>query len=254
MVGPLQRRQLMCTVCHGRAILSAMGLTYRGGDSCWGPPGPASAWPRVLCSATVRVRALTVPDTYEFSPPEFPDHRGRFVAPFQEPAFVEAVGHPLTVAQVNNSTSARGVIRGMHFARVPPGQAKYVYCPSGSLIDFVVDVRVGSPAFGRWDSVRLDGDRLNAVYLAEGVGHGFVALEDGTQATYLCSTGYDPSREHGFDPFDAGVGLPWPSDVEPVLSEKDQTAPALDELRAAGLLPDYADCTALYERLRSAAR
>jgi dTDP-4-dehydrorhamnose 3,5-epimerase len=200
----------------------------------------------------VQVRALKVPDTYEFSPPAFPDHRGRFVAPFQGEAFAEAVGHELTVAQVNHSVSARGVIRGMHFADVPPGQAKYVYCPAGSLIDFMVDVRVGSPTFGVWDSVRLDAEQLNAVYLAEGIGHGFVALEDGTQMIYLCSTGYNPGRERGFDPFDPEVGLPWPSDVEPVLSEKDRAAPGLSEARAAGLLPDYAECAAFYERLRSA--
>lgn len=200
----------------------------------------------------MQVRALKVPDTYEFSPPAFDDHRGRFVAPFQGEVFTGAVGHPLTVAQVNHSVSARGVIRGVHFAEVPPGQAKYVYCPAGSLIDVVVDVRVGSPTFGVWDSVRLDAGRLNAVYVAEGIGHGFVALEDGTEMVYLCSTGYNPSREHGFDPFDPELGLPWPDGVQPVLSEKDAAAPSLADARSAGLLPDYAECTAYYERLRSA--
>jgi dTDP-4-dehydrorhamnose 3,5-epimerase len=91
----------------------------------------------------MQVRQLTVPDAFEFTPPNFPDHRGLFVAPFQEEAFAKAVGHPLRLGQSNHSVSRRGVIRGMHFADVPPGQAKYVYCPRGAVLDVILDVRAG---------------------------------------------------------------------------------------------------------------
>ncbi|WP_028661567.1 dTDP-4-dehydrorhamnose 3,5-epimerase family protein [Saccharomonospora saliphila] len=200
----------------------------------------------------MHVRELAVPDAYEFAPPVFPDQRGLFVAPFQEHAFVKAVGHPLRVAQMNHSLSRRGTVRGVHFADTPPGQAKYVYCAQGALLDVVVDVRVGSPTFGRHEVVRLDSTDYRGLYLAEGLGHAFMALDDDTTMVYLCSTGYNPAAEHGVTPLDPALGIPWPADIEPLLSDKDATAPTLAEAERADLLPRYEDCTAHYERLRRA--
>ncbi|WP_329055500.1 dTDP-4-dehydrorhamnose 3,5-epimerase [Amycolatopsis sp. NBC_01488] len=197
-------------------------------------------------------RRLSVPDAFEFSPRAFPDERGLFVAPFQEEVLREAVGHPLRLAQANHSVSRRGAIRGIHFADTPPGQAKYIYCARGSLLDVVVDLRVGSPSFGTWDAVRLDSQRFNSAYLAEGLGHGFIALEDDTVMAYLCSEPYNPTGEHGITPLDPALGLPWPADIEPILSEKDRTAPTLAEAQEQGLLPSYQDCVAYYDKLRSA--
>ena len=201
----------------------------------------------------MKVRELSVPGAFEFVPAVFPDDRGLFVAPYSSAAFVEAVGHPLHVAQANTSVSRRGVVRGVHFADVPPGQAKYVYCPRGALLDVIVDIRVGSPTFGRWDAVRLDDAEYRAVYLAEGLGHAFVATEDATTMAYLCSTGYNPATEHTVDPLDPALGLPWPSDLPLVLSDRDRAAPRLADALAAALLPEYAACQARYTELRSAA-
>jgi epimerase EvaD len=200
----------------------------------------------------MQFRRLSVPDAYEFFPRAFSDDRGLFVAPFQDEAFQEAVGHPLRLGQSNHSVSRRGAIRGIHFADTPPGQAKYVYCPRGSLLDVVVDLRVGSPTFGTWDAVRLDAREYRAVYVAEGLGHGFIALEDDTVMAYLCSEPYNPSGEHGITPLDPALDLPWPADLEPVLSGKDLDAPTLAEAREQGLLPVYGDCVAYYDKLRSA--
>jgi 5-epimerase len=194
-------------------------------------------------------RGLAVRDAYEFIPQVYRDTRGQFVAPYQEAVFRQTLGHSLIVAQTNHSVSRRGTIRGVHFAETPPGQAKYVYCPRGVLLDVVVDVRVGSPTFGRWVAIRLDSNTFRAVYLAEGLGHAFIALEEGTTMTYLCSTGYSPSREHGITPLDPALGLPWPAELEPVLSDKDSSAPTLAEAERAGLLPDYDDCLAYYKYL-----
>lgn len=199
----------------------------------------------------MQYRELAVPDAFEFTPPSFPDHRGLFTAPFQEQTFVAARGHPLHVAQSNHSLSRHGTIRGVHFADTPPGQAKYVYCPSGAVLDVVVDLRVGSPTFGRWDTVRLDTTDYRAVYVAEGLGHAFVALADDTVVAYLCSTGYNPAAEHGINPFDPELALPWPDDVEAILSDKDRAAPTLERARADGLLPDYAACLQRYAALRA---
>jgi dTDP-4-dehydrorhamnose 3,5-epimerase len=198
----------------------------------------------------VKVRELAVPDSYEVSTDVFPDERGLFLNPFRADVLAEAIGHPLTVAQTNHSASRRGVVRGVHFTLVPPGQAKYVYCPRGAAFDVVVDVRVGSPTFGRHEVVRIDDRDFRAVYLAEGLGHMVVALEDDTVVSYLCSTGYDPAREKGVSPTDPQLDLPWPTEAEPVLSPRDLAAPTLREAAEQGLLPAYEQCRALYARLR----
>jgi dTDP-4-dehydrorhamnose 3,5-epimerase len=187
----------------------------------------------------VQSKALSIPGAWVFEPTRFEDDRGLFVSPYQEAAFVEATGAPLVVAQSNHSVSRRGVIRGVHFADVPPGQAKYVYCPRGALLDIVVDVRVGSPTFGAHEAVVLDAGSYRAVYLSEGLGHAFCALEDDTVASYLCSTPYAPAIERTVSPLDPALALPWPSDITPVLSDKDSGGPTLAEAAAQGLLPHY---------------
>jgi dTDP-4-dehydrorhamnose 3,5-epimerase len=199
----------------------------------------------------VQVRELKISDAWEFSPRVFGDDRGAFLEWFKADAFLEAVGHPLTLAQANHSVSRRGVLRGVHFATVPPSQAKYVYCPRGAVLDVIIDIRVGSPTFGEWDAVQLDDVDRRAVYLAEGLGHAFMALQDDTTVTYLCSTGYAPTREFGTHPLDPALGLPWPDGIEAVLSDKDAAAPTLAEAAEQGLLPTYADCQAFYRSLRA---
>ncbi|HEY0637015.1 MAG TPA: dTDP-4-dehydrorhamnose 3,5-epimerase family protein [Pseudonocardiaceae bacterium] len=201
----------------------------------------------------MKVRDLSVPGAFEFSPTVFPDSRGLFLTPYTEESFVEVLGHPLHVAQTNHSVSRRGVVRGVHFAAVPPGQAKYVYCPRGAFLDVVVDLREGSPTFGQWDVVHCDETSLRAVYVSEGLGHAMVALTDDTAISYLCSAGYNPGAEFAINPMDPELALPWPDDVELVLSERDLAAPSLADTRAAGRLPSYQACLARYAELRAAA-
>lgn len=174
------------------------------------------------------------------------DDRGTFLEAFRGEELSAAIGHRLFTQQVNCSVSRKGVLRGVHFADVPPGQAKYVTCVSGAVLDVGVDLRVGSPTFGRWQAVRLDDDTRRGVYLAEGLGHAFLALSDEAVVFYMCSTPYAPGREHGVDPLDPDLGIDWPTEAEPVLSPKDADAPGLSAAREAGLLPTYADCRAHY--------
>ncbi|MGL5863737.1 MAG: dTDP-4-dehydrorhamnose 3,5-epimerase family protein, partial [Phycicoccus sp.] len=132
---------------------------------------------------------------------------------------------------------------------VPPGQGKYVTAASGALVDYVVDIRVGSPTFGRWEAVLLDTVDRRAVWLSEGLGHAFCAVDDDTTAVYLCTSAYDPTAEHGVNPLDPAVGLTLPDGITPRLSAKDAAAPGLEDAASSGLLPTMAACAARAEAL-----
>jgi dTDP-4-dehydrorhamnose 3,5-epimerase len=197
----------------------------------------------------VKVTELAVPDAFVIYPRQFHDDRGVFLEWYRHEAVSEAIGHPLQLAQANFSVSKRGALRGVHYAAVPPGQAKYVTCVHGAVLDVVVDVRVGSPEFGQWDAVRLDDQEHAAIYLSEGLGHAFVALTDDATVVYLCSSVFDPVAECGLNPLDPGIGIQWPADLQLLLSDKDVAAPTLDVAAAAGALPNYAECRSRYATL-----
>lgn len=194
---------------------------------------------------------MAVPGAWVFTPKLRADDRGRFLEAFTADSLREATGRDLDLAQVNTSVSRAGVLRGIHFSDVPPGQAKYVQCVHGAVVDVVVDVREGSPTFGAADWALLDDRSRRSVFVPEGLGHGFLALSDDAAVTYLCSTAYAPGREHGVDPF--SVGVDWQAlareaageragsvvGKEPILSDKDRGAPTLAEARTQGMLPGY---------------
>jgi dTDP-4-dehydrorhamnose 3,5-epimerase len=194
----------------------------------------------------MEVRQLAVPGAWEFTPRQYPDDRGIFLEWFRADIVSRTIGHSFEIAQSNQSVSRRGTVRGIHYAEVPPSQAKYVYCATGAVLDVIVDIRAGSPTFSVVDTVRLDDVDRRAVYVSEGLGHAFMALTDDATVTYLCSTSYAPNREHGVNPLDPALNIPWPKDVKPLLSEKDLEAPFLAEAAEEGLLPTYAECLAYY--------
>jgi dTDP-4-dehydrorhamnose 3,5-epimerase len=193
---------------------------------------------------------LSIGGAWLYSPRVWPDQRGRFFELFRGQEFARDLGYRLEVAQVNCSVSHRGVIRGIHFADVPPGQAKFVCCVQGRILDVVVDLRAGSPTFRRWQAVELAGADGRAVFLAEGLGHAFTPLSDEATVVYLCSTGYDPDAEHGVHPLDPDLGIGWPAGADVVLSGKDAAAPGLAEALRLGLLPGYDACLARARALR----
>ncbi|MFJ2267250.1 dTDP-4-dehydrorhamnose 3,5-epimerase [Streptomyces sp. NPDC087228] len=197
------------------------------------------------------MRQLSIAGAWVHEPKVFPDSRGSFHEWFKASELSEAVGHTLRLAQANFSHSSRGTLRGVHFADVPPSQAKYVKCVRGAVLDVIVDIRLGSPTYKRWEAVRLDDADHHAVYLAEGLGHAFMALTDDASVVYLCSEGYAPGREHGINPLDPGLGIEWPAEITPLLSDKDAAAPSLAEAEEQGLLPSYEACQAYYAQLRA---
>lgn len=200
--------------------------------------------------SNVQIRELSIPDSYEITPIQREDDRGMFVEWYRHDLLEKAVGHSLKLRQANMSVSKRGVVRGIHFADIPPGQAKYVMAPHGAVLDFVVDIRVGSPTFGQWDSVLLDGVSRRAIYIGEGLGHAFVALTEDATVTYLVSDTYRAGNEHGIDPTDPAIGLVFPAELTALLlSPKDTAAPSLAEAKEQGLLPTWTNTRTFYESL-----
>lgn len=199
------------------------------------------------------MEALSIEGAWVYTPRIFPDNRGLFNEWYRIGEFAADLGYPLDLRQVNCSVSKWGVIRGIHFTEVPPGQAKYVFCPSGALIDVIVDLRVGSPTFLRWEAVRLDETDRRAVFLEHGLGHAITALSPLATAVYLCTSSYAPATDHDIHPLDPDIGISWPAGHEIILSAKDEAAPSLADLRDKGLLPTYAQCMQAADEMRARA-
>ena len=146
--------------------------------------------------------------------------------------------------------SKKGTVRGIHYAQIPPSQAKYVTALRGAVLDFVIDIRVGSPTFGKWDSVLLDDLDRKAVYISEGIGHCFVALTPNATVSYLVNATFNAEREFGINPLDEEIGLKL--EIEPsklLLAPKDVAAPSLAEAAELGILPTWDEAKKLYASL-----
>jgi NDP-hexose 3,5-(Or5-) epimerase len=185
---------------------------------------------------------MSIPDAYRIEPEPLMDSRGRFYELVKDSAMLDGSGWGLTVRQVNFSVSQRNTLRGIHGTTVPPGQAKLVTCVRGAALDIAVDIRVGSPTFGQYDITYQSPESGTAVYMPDGIGHAFLALEDDTSMCYLCSTEYVPGTMIDIDALDPGLALPWELTGPPIRSAKDAVAPTLAQAAAAGLLPTYEQC------------
>jgi dTDP-4-dehydrorhamnose 3,5-epimerase len=156
------------------------------------------------------------------------DTRGFFVETFRTDAWAEA-GVDAEFVQDNHSRSRRGTLRGMHF-QTSPGQAKLLRCARGAILDAVVDLRRGSPTFGAWEAHVLDDDAARQLYVPIGFAHGFCVLSEEADVVYRCSSYYDAATEGQLAYDDPDVGIEWPSDIEPTVSDRDRTAPRLAEI------------------------
>jgi len=189
----------------------------------------------------MKTTPLSIDGSWKIDFQRFDDNRGYFYESFKEEDFKTLIGRNFKIKQTNTSSSSKGSVRGIHFAMVPPSQAKLVQCQRGSIRDYVIDIRVGSPTFGKFEVVELGENSASAVFIEEGLAHAFVALENHTVVTYYVSEKYNPEREKGINPFDKTLNVKWP-DLELILSEKDKQAISLDESKAQGLLPNYDEC------------
>jgi dTDP-4-dehydrorhamnose 3,5-epimerase len=150
---------------------------------------------------------LKIEGVWLHTPKLWPDERGSFHEVFKLSLISEQLGRDFPVKQVNQSSSAAGVIRGIHWTDSPEGQAKYVSCPKGSLWDVVVDLRSDSETFGQWDARILSAENRQSLLISEGIGHAFMALEDGTVASYLCSSEFNPSADKTINPLDSTLKI-----------------------------------------------
>ena len=203
-------------------------------------------------SPRVKIARLSIEGAYEVTPDLHGDARGMFMEWYRFDALAEAVGHPLRLAQANISVSAAGVVRGDPLRRrFRSGQAKYVTCVQGALLDVIVDIRVGSPTFGQWETVRLDEVDRHSVYIDEGLGHGFCALTDDTTITYLCSAVLRPGGRAHRAPAGPGDRYRVAGGNSSAVGRATQVAPTLAEVAAQkGLLPQYVECRDYIETLR----
>jgi dTDP-4-dehydrorhamnose 3,5-epimerase len=155
------------------------------------------------------------------------DSRGFLLETFREHG-LGGLGISERWVQDNHSRSVRGVLRGMHF-QLGPGQAKLVRCARGAILDAVVDIRRGSPTFGRWEAHRLDDERHLQLYVPVGFAHGFCVLSESADVIYKCSSYYEPELERAIAYDDPDVGIEWP-DVDLIVSDRDRAAPRLAEI------------------------
>jgi len=152
---------------------------------------------------------LKIEGAWLHTPKVWPDDRGTFHEVFKVSLISEQLGRNFQVKQVNQSTSSAGVIRGIHWTDSPEGQAKYVSCPKGALWDVVVDLRLDSKTYGDWDARLLSASNGNSLLISEGIGHAFLALEDGTVANYLCTSEFNPEADKTINPLDPQIAIPF---------------------------------------------
>lgn len=172
-----------------------------------------------------------IQDVFLFTPQVFEDSRGHFLESFRQDKTLEETGFDFEVKQVNTSLSRKGVLRGIHFKKNPPGQAKVVSVSQGKILDLAIDLRRSSKTFGHWHAFELSTENNQSLLLGYGIGHAFLALEDDTKVTYLCDSVFEPEIEFGINPLEAAID--WQELAKPygvlefVVNEKDSVAPGL---------------------------
>jgi dTDP-4-dehydrorhamnose 3,5-epimerase len=178
----------------------------------------------------MKLTPLEIKGVWLVESPVRSDERGFFREWFKSEEIKNATGRDFGIEQANVSLSSAGTLRGIHYSVAPRGQAKWITCVSGSIQDVIVDIRPDSQTFGKWVEVELSGDSGKAVFIGEGLGHGFLALKDDTVVVYLVSTPYSPKEEFEINPLDETIGINWGMGINKLkISDKDKNAPKLAE-------------------------
>ena len=183
----------------------------------------------------MEIEGLGIKGAWIARSPVHHDERGYFREWFKSEEIQSATGLKFSVEQANISSSNKGVLRGIHYSLARQGQGKWVTCVTGSIWDVIVDIRPESPTFKKWIGIELIGGSGDAVFISGGLGHGFITLEDETNVSYLLTSKYSPTEEFEISPFDPELGISWPN-TKLFLSEKDKSAPTLQELLNSGNL------------------
>lgn len=192
----------------------------------------------------IEISETSIPGAYRIRTSHLPDRRGHFYEAWQFSELLRQSGQHFEIRQVNYSVSKKNTLRGIHGTTIPPGQTKLVTCVRGAAMDVAVDLRVGSPTFGQYDVTLQEAATGIGVYLADGIGHAFLALTDDTCMNYLCGAEYVPGTMIDVQALDPAIGIPWELDGPPITSDKDAAAPTLAEAVERGLLPTYEEALA----------
>lgn len=171
---------------------------------------------------------------------KFEDNRGFFYESFRSDFIFDKLKRKFEIKQTNTSYSSKGSLRGLHYALIPPSQAKYIQCQKGSILDFIIDIRIGSPTFGKFQMIELNEKSAKAIFIEEGLAHAFVAMQDETIVTYYVNQTYNPDKEKGINPFDKELNITWPN-LDLKLSAKDEKEISLNEAKNLNLLPIYSE-------------
>jgi dTDP-4-dehydrorhamnose 3,5-epimerase len=177
----------------------------------------------------MKLEELEIKGAWIARSPIHKDERGIFREWFKSSDVVGRMNRDFKVAQANISVSNKGVVRGIHFSTAKEGQGKWVTCVSGTIWDVVVDIRPNSPTFKKWVGIELKSDSGEAIFLSEGLGHGFISLEDNSIIAYLLTSEFSVLDEFGVNPFDEDLGINWPLKAT-TLSPKDSNLPTLMNL------------------------
>jgi dTDP-4-dehydrorhamnose 3,5-epimerase len=181
---------------------------------------------------------LDIKGAYVFVSQVHQDERGSFREWFSAESVRNLTGRDFLTAQANLSISSKGTLRGIHYSLASQGQAKWITCASGAIKDVIVDIRPGSSTFGKWIEVELRSGSGKAVFIGEGLGHAFLALEDNTTVVYLLSSPFSPTDEFEINPLDRDIQIDWDMGEDKLkISEKDRAAPSLAERFSEGNLP-----------------
>ena len=186
----------------------------------------------------MKITPLEIEGAWVVESPIWRDERGFFREWFKSADIEAATGRSFGIEQANISHSSKGTLRGIHYSIAPRGQAKWITCVSGAIKDVIVDIRPESKTFGQWVEVELRGDSGKAVFISEGLGHAFIAMEDNTAVAYLVSTPFSPTHEFEINPLDQKIAINWGMQISDLkISDKDVKAPTLQERLTEGKLP-----------------
>ena len=175
----------------------------------------------------MRATPLSIPEVFLIEPEVFGDERGFFFESFNQKAFEDAIGRPVSFVQDNHSRSAKNVLRGLHYQIQQP-QGKLVRVTAGEIFDVAVDLRKSSPTFGQWAGTILSAENKHQLWVPEGFAHGFVVLSASADFLYKTTDYYAPEHERVVIWNDPQIAIAWPEGIQPVLSTKDANAPSLD--------------------------
>jgi dTDP-4-dehydrorhamnose 3,5-epimerase len=171
--------------------------------------------------------ATALPEVLILEPRVFGDERGFFMESFKAAEFAQLTGCDAPIVQDNHSRSVRGVLRGLHYQLPPQAQGKLVRAVTGEIFDVAVDIRRGSPTFGKWVGVMLSADNRRQLWVPPGFAHGFCVTSETADVVYKVTAYYAPERDRGIRWNDPAIGIDWPLATPPQLSAKDEKAPLL---------------------------